>query len=302
MSKYGTIPTSSSSSSSGAAPPPLPLGGGGGASPLDFFSRAKARGATALATRRPWRELADPHALGLPPSLADAYLRVRANLAHYAMNYAIVVLAVVFLSLLWHPASLIVFLVCMVAWLVLYFLRDEPIVLFGRVVGDGAVLAALAAVTLVLLLLTGATANIVSSLLIGVLLVVLHAALHKAEENVDDEVGRWYTPVPPQPAHYRARRSSGPRGVAFCRWMNGLLHPRFVFPEAAAMAGSRAGSAQVHDEEESLVNLVHPFSCVFSTDEKGISHSSRAKNPTSSRQFSFCFPAKIHASRQFLMA
>jgi hypothetical protein len=37
----------------------------------------------------------------------------------------------------------------------------------------------------------------------------------------------------------------------------------------------------VHDEEESLVNLVHPFSCVFSTDEKGISHSSRAKNPTS---------------------
>ncbi|BAF04208.2 PRA1 family protein F3 [Oryza sativa Japonica Group] len=201
MSKYGTIPTSSSSSSSGAAPPPLPLGGGGGASPLDFFSRAKARGATALATRRPWRELADPHALGLPPSLADAYLRVRANLAHYAMNYAIVVLAVVFLSLLWHPASLIVFLVCMVAWLVLYFLRDEPIVLFGRVVGDGAVLAALAAVTLVLLLLTGATANIVSSLLIGVLLVVLHAALHKAEENVDDEVGRWYTPVPPQPAH-----------------------------------------------------------------------------------------------------
>uniref|UniRef100_A0A0E0FJ00 UBC core domain-containing protein n=1 Tax=Oryza nivara TaxID=4536 RepID=A0A0E0FJ00_ORYNI len=32
----------------------------------------------------------------------------------------------------------------------------------------------------------------------------------------------------------RARRSSGPRGVAFCRWTNGLLHPRFVFPEAAA--------------------------------------------------------------------
>uniref|UniRef100_A0A0E0GRU1 UBC core domain-containing protein n=1 Tax=Oryza nivara TaxID=4536 RepID=A0A0E0GRU1_ORYNI len=42
----------------------------------------------------------------------------------------------------------------------------------------------------------------------------------------------------------RARRSSGPRGVAFCRWTNGLLHPRFVFPEAAAVAGSGAGSAQ----------------------------------------------------------
>ncbi|XP_006643873.2 PRA1 family protein F3 [Oryza brachyantha] len=193
MSKYGTIPTSSSSSGAGA--------GAGAASPLDFISRAKARGATALATRRPWRELADPHAVGLPPSLGEAYLRVRANLAHFAMNYAIVVLVVVFLSLLWHPASLIVFLVCMVAWLFLYFLRDEPIVLFGRVVGDGAVLAVLAAVTLVLLLLTNATANIVSALLIGIVVVVLHAALHKAEDNVDDEVGRWYTPVPPTPSH-----------------------------------------------------------------------------------------------------
>ncbi|KAG8052838.1 hypothetical protein GUJ93_ZPchr0001g32614 [Zizania palustris] len=192
MSKYGTIPTSSSSS--GAAP-------SGGASPLDFFSRAKARGATALATRRPWRELGDLHAIGIPPSLADAYLRVRANLSHFAMNYAIVVLVVVFLSLLWHPVSLIVFLVCMVAWLVLYFLRDEPIVLFGRVVGDGAVLAVLAVVTFILLLLTNATANILSALLVGLVLVVLHAALRKAEDNADDEVGRWYTPVPPPPSH-----------------------------------------------------------------------------------------------------
>ncbi|KAI5005158.1 hypothetical protein ZWY2020_032401 [Hordeum vulgare] len=193
MSKYGTIPTSSSSAAGAAHL--------GGASPLDFISRAKARGATALATRRPWRELADVHAVGLPPSLGDAYLRVRANLAHFAMNYAIVVLVVVFLSLLWQPISLIVFLVCMVGWLVLYFLRDEPVVLFGRVVGDGVVLAVLAVVTLILLLLTGATTNILTSLLIGFVLVVVHAALHKAEDNVDDEVGRWYAPVPAQPSH-----------------------------------------------------------------------------------------------------
>ncbi|KAF8663253.1 hypothetical protein HU200_055863 [Digitaria exilis] len=195
MSKYGTIPTSSAAGGGGGA---APLGG---ASPLDFISRAKARGASALATRRPWRELADPHAIGLPPSLGDAYLRVRANLAHFAMNYAIVVLVVVFLSLLWHPVSLIVFLVCMLAWLVLYFLRDDPLVLFGRVVADVYVLAGLAAVTLVLLLLTGATANILSSLLIGLVLVVLHAALHKAEDNADEEVGRWYAPVPQPPSH-----------------------------------------------------------------------------------------------------
>ncbi|KAL6624545.1 hypothetical protein ACP70R_031866 [Stipagrostis hirtigluma subsp. patula] len=188
MSKYGTIPTSSSSS----APPP-----GGSPSPLDYISRAKARGAEALATRRPWRELADPRALSVPRGLAGAYRRARANLAHFAANYALVVLGVVFLSLLWHPVSLLVFLACMLAWLVLFFLRDEPLALFGRPVGEGVVIALLSTLTLVLLLLTGATANILISLLVGLLLVLIHAVLHRAADGIDEEAGRWYTPVPP---------------------------------------------------------------------------------------------------------
>ncbi|XP_062180156.1 PRA1 family protein F2-like [Phragmites australis] len=178
MSKYGTIPSSS-------APPPE------GSSPLDFISRAKARGASALATRRPWRELADPRALSVPRGFTDAYRRARANLAHFASNYAILVLGVIFLSLLWHPVSLLVFLACMVAWLFLYFLRDGPLVLFGRAFGEGVVLAVLSAITLVLLLLTGATANIITSLLVGLLFVLLHAVLHRAADSVDEEAGRW---------------------------------------------------------------------------------------------------------------
>lgn len=196
MSKYGTIPTSSSAAAAGA--PQF-----GGASPLDFISRAKALGASALSTRRPWRELADPGALAVPRGLGDAYARARANLAHFSMNYAIVVLAVVFVSLLWHPWSLVVFLACMVAWLFLYFLRDVPLqVSAGRaVIGDGVVLAALSGITLVLLLLTGATANILGSLLVGVVLVLVHALLHRPADSIDEEAGRWYTPVPPPPPY-----------------------------------------------------------------------------------------------------
>ncbi|KAL6864903.1 hypothetical protein ACP4OV_016054 [Aristida adscensionis] len=191
MSKYGTIPTSTSSSA--------PEGSSSSSSPLGFISRAKARGASALATRRPWRELADPRALAVPRGLAAAYRRARANAAHFAANYALLVLAVVFLSLLWHPISLLVFLACMVAWLVLFFLRDEPLAVRGRVVGEGVVIALLSTLTLVLLLLTGATANIVVSLLVGLLLVLVHAVLHRAADTIDDEAGRWYTPVPPPP-------------------------------------------------------------------------------------------------------
>uniref|UniRef100_A0A0E0KZJ5 PRA1 family protein n=1 Tax=Oryza punctata TaxID=4537 RepID=A0A0E0KZJ5_ORYPU len=189
MSKYGTIPTSSD-----GAPP-------GTSSPLDFISRAKARGATALAERRPWRELADPRAASVPRGFGGAYRRARANLSHFSMNYAIVVLAVVFLSLLWHPVSLIVFLACMVAWLFLYFLRDEPLALCGRAVGEGAVLAVLSVLTLVLLLLTGATVNILTSLLVGVVLVLIHAVFHRPADSIDEEAGRYYTPVPPQPSY-----------------------------------------------------------------------------------------------------
>jgi len=194
MSKYGTIPASSS-------PPPAPAGASSSTYPLDFISRAKARGASALAARRPWRELADPGALSVPRGFSDAYRRARANLAHFAANYALLVLAVVFASLLWHPVSLLVFLACFAAWLFLYFLRDrdvdQSLLICGRPVSDGVVIALLSAVTLVLLLLTGATSNILISLLVGLLVVLFHALLHRPADSIDEEAGRWYTPVLP---------------------------------------------------------------------------------------------------------
>ncbi|KAG1335408.1 PRA1 family protein F3 [Cocos nucifera] len=183
MTTYGTIPTSS----------------GGAATPLDFISRAKERGREALAMRRPWRELADIHYFSLPPSLGEAYLRIRTNMGYFAMNYAIIVLLIVFLSLLWHPISLIVFMVMMALWLFLYFLRDEPLVILGRTIGDRTVLIVLSVVTLGVLLLTNATLNILVSLLVGLLVVVLHAALRRTDDLFMEEEaagpGRWYTAV-----------------------------------------------------------------------------------------------------------
>ncbi|KAL6864904.1 hypothetical protein ACP4OV_016055 [Aristida adscensionis] len=223
MSKYGTIPTSASFSD----PAPEPEGS---SSPLDFLSRAKARGASVLATPPSWRELADPRALAVPQGLADAYSRARdslpggladaprraraglarlaagyfvprglagacrrarGNLARFAARYALAVLAVVFLALLWRPASLLVFLPCAVAWLlVLYLLRKEPLAAVGRRVGDGVVIALLTALTLiVVLLLAGATANVLVSLPVGLIVVLAHAVLHRPADSIDDEVG-----------------------------------------------------------------------------------------------------------------
>lgn len=176
---YGTIPTSV----------PGPDDGGGGGDPLAFLSRAKQRGREALATRRPWKELVHAHAFSLPHGLGDAYQRIRTNLSYFAMNYAIVVLVIVLASLLGHPWSLVVFFVMMVAWLALYFLRDQPLALAGRTVSDKAVLLVLSVVTIAALLFTGATWNIISSVLVGLVLVLVHAAIRRTDDLWSEEEG-----------------------------------------------------------------------------------------------------------------
>jgi len=168
MTNYGTIPTSSS-----------------GGTNVEFISRAKQQLKAGLATRRPWKLMV--HSLNLPSGFRDAIARVKTNVAYFRMNYAIVVLVIVFLSLLYHPLSLIVFLALMVVWLFLYFLRDEPLVIFNRMIDDRTVLIALSIVSVVLLLLTGAVWNIILALIVGVVVVAVHAAIRKTDDLFVDE-------------------------------------------------------------------------------------------------------------------
>lgn len=169
MASYGTIPTS------------------GPASNLEYISRAKERIKAGLGSRHPWKEMFDIHAVKLPANFKEAVTRVKLNATYFRMNYAIIVLLVLFLSLLWHPISLIVFIVMMAAWLFLYFLRDEPLVVMGRTIDDRLVLIVLSILTLVFLFLTNATENILVALLIGAVVVLLHAALRKTDDLFLDE-------------------------------------------------------------------------------------------------------------------
>ncbi|XP_051147603.1 PRA1 family protein F2-like [Andrographis paniculata] len=173
MTSYGTIPTSSSPSG-----PPVNL---------EYITRAKERIKAGLGTRRPWREMFRFHSFSLPRSFREVVSREKTNLGYFQMNYVIVVLGIVFLSLLWHPISLIVFIVMLAIWLFLYFLRDEPLVIFGRLISDRVVMILLSVVTLVALLLTHATKNILVSLLVAVVVVLIHAAVRKTDDLSADE-------------------------------------------------------------------------------------------------------------------
>ncbi|XP_060187280.1 PRA1 family protein F3-like [Lycium barbarum] len=150
-----------------------------------------------LGMRRPWKEMLS---FSLPESSGDAILRIKENSSYFHMNYVIIILFVIFLSLLWHPVSLIVFLITLAAWLFLYFLRDDPLVVFGYIVDERVVLTVLSIFTMVLLLATS-TMNVVAGVAVGVAIVVAHGAIRRTDDLrfMDEEElgggGQWLTKV-----------------------------------------------------------------------------------------------------------
>jgi PRA1 family protein 1 len=75
----------------------------------------------------------------------------------------------------------------MAAWLFLYFLRDEPLVIFGRLISDRVILVLMLILTVGLLLLAGAILNILIAVAVGVVVVLLHAAFRNTSDLFLDE-------------------------------------------------------------------------------------------------------------------
>ncbi|GLU08097.1 hypothetical protein SLE2022_250230 [Rubroshorea leprosula] len=153
-----------------------------------FVSRLKETAQSLTAIRRPWRDFLDVTAVSLPSSLSDATTRITQNLTHFRFNYILLLLLVLFFSLIYHPFSLIIFIVILVAWVFLYLAREEPLLLCGFIVADRVVVAALFAVTVFGLVLTGVWVNVLVASVVGVGLVVFHAALRSTDDLVMDDL------------------------------------------------------------------------------------------------------------------
>ncbi|CAO2837093.1 unnamed protein product [Amaranthus hypochondriacus] len=171
---YGTIPTTTAAANSSSS--------------VDtFITRATHQTRTLISHRRPWREFLSPSSLSLPTSYSESMARIRRNINYFRFNYSLIILTILFLSLLWHPISMIVFLAIFVLWIFLYLSRDDPVVVFGRSIDDRIVLLGLSIITILALVFTKVGLNVLISLIIGVVIVGLHAAFRSVDDLFLDE-------------------------------------------------------------------------------------------------------------------
>ncbi|KAH0449348.1 hypothetical protein IEQ34_023148 [Dendrobium chrysotoxum] len=156
-----------------------------------FLSRLQESVRRSLSDRRPWSELVDLSAFSRPESLSEANSRVRKNFAYFRVNYLALIAAVLVLSLITHPASLVILLGLLASWCFLYFFRpsDPPLVLFGRSFSDRETLLGLTGITIFVVFLTSVGSLIISAFMIGVALVAAHGAFRVPDDLfLDDQM------------------------------------------------------------------------------------------------------------------
>ncbi|CAM6007103.1 unnamed protein product [Sphagnum balticum] len=141
----------------------------------------------ALAQKRPWGEMVDRSSFAKPESLGEATTRIRKNLSHFRINYGIVIVAVVALSLVLHPVSLVVLGFVLAGWTYLYLVRTEPLVAFGRTFSEREVFVIMSVFSIVVVLMTNVVSIVMSALLIGMAITATHGALRVPDDLFLDE-------------------------------------------------------------------------------------------------------------------
>ncbi|GER25491.1 PRA1 (Prenylated rab acceptor) family protein [Striga asiatica] len=140
----------------------------------------------ASAALRPWPLFLNFSALSLPISFTESTYRISQNLRFFLPNYAALTILVFLLTLLTRPLSLLLFISIFAAWVYLIFWRDEQLTVFNYDVDQKIVVGFLAVMTAIGVFWTGVWLRLLSALVIGGLIVVVHGVLRAPEDSMED--------------------------------------------------------------------------------------------------------------------
>lgn len=152
-------------------------------SPADVISRSLHNLSAAAAHRRVWPEFlgAGGGTVDRPHSLSDALDRLRKNFRRFRVNYAYITAVGGAVSLIGAPVALLAAVGVVALWLVLYFFREDPLVVSGYQISDRALLLGLVLVTIATAWFSGIGRNLLIGTGVGVAVCGLHGVLMNPE-------------------------------------------------------------------------------------------------------------------------
>ncbi|XP_071725732.1 PRA1 family protein G2 [Rutidosis leptorrhynchoides] len=171
------------------SPPPttttyttLPISG------TDVIFRSFQNLSSFLSLHRPWPEfISNAASFDKPDSLNLATTRIRANLKYFNVNYSIITTVCAAVSLIGDPITLLALSSVFTLWLVLYFFREDPMLIYGHHVPDNIVTAGLALITGVCVWIIGFVLSLSIGIAVGVFVSFVHAVFRNPNGIYFDE-------------------------------------------------------------------------------------------------------------------
>ncbi|KAK1397847.1 hypothetical protein POM88_007710 [Heracleum sosnowskyi] len=159
--------------------------------PISFsaaISRSFHNLSTFVSRHRPWPEfLSSAGEFNRPESLAVATSRLRLNSKYFGINYAIIITVCAAVSLLGAPLSLFMIAFVLLMWILLWFCREDQIVIGGSYVSDQAVVVGLGLVSVMVVWFTGVLNSLLVGISVGILIACVHCVFRNPEGLFLDE-------------------------------------------------------------------------------------------------------------------
>ncbi|CAI5481469.1 unnamed protein product [Closterium sp. Yama58-4] len=142
----------------------------------------------AIAQQRPWAEVVDRSQIAKPEGFNDAVSRIRKNIVYFKANYLAIILGMVALSILWNPVSIFWLGILGAAWVYLFMIHSQPLVIGGRVLSETEKLLGMIAISvLVIFGLTKVGSVLMSGVTLGLVAIAIHASLRVPDDLFIDQ-------------------------------------------------------------------------------------------------------------------